>query len=219
MRADLPSCFLCVRQENDRHQRRTVSKDDPVAARRQRADTAESFAAFGSMLINPIHRWFAFGLLLVCLQGKAVAAPREITPQQLFAGHSEGNGSLKLLFSKEKHFHVDSHGAMQSDGRFRLDQTIVFEGEPSQDRHWILETTAPGIYAGILSDAPGRVKGKMEGNRLTLCYRIKGPMFMHQTLTLLPDGRTIDNVDKITLLGIPIGRLHETIIRENPIVP
>ncbi len=171
------------------------------------------------MIMNLFNRNIALGVLLVCLQGYAEAATSEVTAQQLFAGHSEGNGSLKLLFSKEKSFHVDSHGAIQPDGRFRLDQTIAFEGEPANDRHWILETIAPGVYAGTLSDAPGKVKGKMKGNRLTICYRIKGPMFMHQTLTLLPDGRTIDNLDKITLLGIPIGRLHETIIREDPINP
>jgi hypothetical protein len=38
---------------------------------------------------------------------------------------------------------------------------------------------------------------------------------MHQTLELMPDGKTIDNVGKITLLGIPVGRLHETITRKD----
>lgn len=169
--------------------------------------------------MNPINQWLALSLLLICLQGNAEAATGDVTPQQMFAGHSQGDGSLRLLFGKPKSFHVESHGQMQDDGHFRLDQTIAFEGEPSSDRHWIIDTVAPGIYTGTLSDAPGTVEGKTEGNRLTLSYRIKGPMVMHQSLTLLPDGKTIDNVDSITLLGIPIGRLHETIVRENPIVP
>ena len=38
---------------------------------------------------------------------------------------------------------------------------------------------------------------------------------MHQTLELMPDGKTIDNVGKITLLGITVGRLHETITRKD----
>ena len=52
------------------------------------------------------------------------------------------------------------------------------------------------------------------GSRLLLEYRVKGPLVMHQTLELMPDGKTIDNVGKVTLLGIPVGRLHETITRK-----
>jgi hypothetical protein len=39
---------------------------------------------------------------------------------------------------------------------------------------------------------------------------------MHQELQLMPDGKTIDNVGTITLLGIPLGHLHETITRRGP---
>jgi hypothetical protein len=39
---------------------------------------------------------------------------------------------------------------------------------------------------------------------------------MNQELELLPDGKTIDNVGTITLLGIPVGQLHETITRRGP---
>jgi hypothetical protein len=39
---------------------------------------------------------------------------------------------------------------------------------------------------------------------------------MNQELELLPDGKTIDNVGTITLLGIPVGHLHETIARRGP---
>ena len=31
----------------------------------------------------------------------------------------------------------------------------------------------------------------------------------------MPDGKTIDNVGVITLFGIPIGHLHETITRRD----
>lgn len=36
---------------------------------------------------------------------------------------------------------------------------------------------------------------------------------MHQTLELMPDGKTIDNVGRGTLLGIQIGTVHATIRR------
>ncbi|MBL0164846.1 MAG: DUF3833 family protein [Xanthomonadales bacterium] len=163
-------------------------------------------------MLNSI-RHSAVGLLLACVTSTAQCAPLEMTPQQLFAGHSEGNGSLKILLGKTQPFHVESRGQAQPDGSFRLDQTVTFEGKPAQDRTWILETVGPRMYAGTLSDAAGEVTGRSEGNRLILRYRIKGPMVMQQTLELLADGKTIDNTGTLTLLGIPIGRLHEIIIR------
>jgi hypothetical protein len=39
---------------------------------------------------------------------------------------------------------------------------------------------------------------------------------MHQELELKPDGKTINNVGTITLLGIPVGHLQEIITRSVP---
>lgn len=138
----------------------------------------------------------------------------EFTPQNGFGGESQGQGSLKLFFGKPQPFHVKSHGAQQSDGTFRLDQTVTFEGKAPQERFWILSTTSPNHYSATLSDAAGPVKGVTSGPNLFLQYRIKGPLVMHQELRLAPDGRTIDNNGVITLLGVSVGHLHETITRK-----
>lgn len=154
------------------------------------------------------------GLLLTCTAAHAQSAPIEMTLQHLFAGRSEGNGELTMLFGKPQPFHVESHGLALPDGSFQLDQTVTFQGKPPEKRTWILQTVTPGVYAGTLSDAAGEVKGRTEGNRLILHYRIRGPLYMQQSLELMPDGKTIDNLGKVTLIGIPIGRLQETILRE-----
>ncbi len=70
-------------------------------------------------------------------------------------------------------------------------------------------------YTATLSDAAGPVTGLTNGSRLLLEYRVKGPLILHQTLKLMPDGKTIDNVGKITFLGITVGHLHETITRKD----
>jgi hypothetical protein len=158
-----------------------------------------------------------FITVMFSLSVMAAKPPLEFTAQNGFGGLSQGDGSLKLLFKKPVAFHVESHGYEQSDGTFRLDQTIIFEGKEPQQRHWTLNKVSPNNYTGTLSDAKGKVKGHTEGSRFTLKYRIKGPMVMHQTLELLPDGKTIDNVGKITLFGIPIGALRETIIKKKQI--
>jgi hypothetical protein len=152
---------------------------------------------------------------VVSVSSQAKEGSLEFTPQNGFSGHSEGNGKLKLFFGKQRPFHVESHGYDQADGTFRLDQTVTFEGQKSQQRTWLLKTAGQNHYTGTLSDAAGRVTGQTNGSLLRLKYRVNGPLIMHQTLKLMPDGKTIDNVGKITLLGIPVGHLHETITRKN----
>lgn len=152
---------------------------------------------------------------VVSVSSQAKEESLEFTLHNGFIGHSEGSGTLKLFFGKRRHFHVESHGYDQADGTFRLDQRVTFEGQPSEERTWILKTIRQNHYTGTLSDAAGRVTGLTNGSRLRLKYRVKGPLIMHQTLELMPDGKTIDNVGKITFLGIPVGHLHETILRKD----
>ena len=142
--------------------------------------------------------------------------PLQFTPQNGFAGESEGRGSLRLFLGKPRAFQVTSRGSEQGDGTFRLDQTINFQGEAPQERFWILHATGPNHYAATLSDAAGPVEGVTSGSHLSLRYRVKGPLVMHQELELSADGRTIDNVGVITFFGVPVGRLHETITRKLP---
>ena len=164
-------------------------------------------------------KWLCIALLAAATVACPLAtaqAPVEFTPSAGFGGESEGRGTLKFFFRKPRAFHVTSRGAEQSDGTFRLDQTITFAGEPPQSRFWVMTRSAAHRYAATLSDAAGPVEATVSGPRLSLHYRVKGPVFMHQELVLSADRRTIDNVGVVRLLGIPIGRLQETITREAP---
>ncbi len=159
--------------------------------------------------------FFVLCISVVSVLSQAKKESLEFTPQNGFSGHSEGNGKLRLLFAKQRLFHVESHGYDQPDGTFRLDQTVTFEDQPSQQRVWILKTIHQNHYTGALSDAAGTVTGFTNGSRLRLKYRLKGLLIMHQMLELMADGKTIDNAGKITLLGITVGGLHETITRKD----
>ena len=160
----------------------------------------------------------AWLLVTLLASGFAFAAEPhpDFTPRNGFGGASEGNGVLTLLLGRPQPFHVESRGVAQKDGTFRLEQTVTFQGKPPRDRVWILTTLDPNRYTATLSDAAGPVTGTTSGPHLSLHYRVKGPLVMHQELALLPDGKTIDNLGVITLLGIPVGHLHETIIRKGP---
>ncbi|MEO6655595.1 MAG: DUF3833 family protein [Pyrinomonadaceae bacterium] len=165
-------------------------------------------------------KFLALLVFVLCISGVSVLSQAkrgraEFTPGNGFGGHSEGTGMLRLFLGKRGHFHVESHGYDMPEGTIRLDHTVTFEGKPSQRRTWMLKAISQDHFTGTLSDAPGRVTGHTNGSRLMLKYRVKGPLIMHQTLVLMPDGKTIDNLGKITFLGVTVGHLHETITRKD----
>ena len=141
-------------------------------------------------------------------------SPSTFNPVRAFAGRSHGNGTLTVIFQAPQPFHVESHGHAQSDGKIRLDQIVTFAGRPPEKRYWLLKKTSPANYEGTLSEAVGPVTGHTEGAQFELVYALPGGLNMHQTLTLEPSGKIIDNTGSITFLGIQIGALNETIERE-----
>ena len=85
------------------------------------------------------------------------------------------------------------------------------------NRRLLLTAAAASLaLAACDQKTAGPVTGETSGRRLMLRYRLKGPLVMHQTLERMADGTTIENTGRITLLGIPVGWLHETIRRKNP---
>ncbi len=152
-------------------------------------------------------------LLLAAIPTRAQSDGVIFTPRNGFSGMSEGDGVLRILF-RHKSFHVESHGFDRPDGLFQLDQVEYFAGDAPETRSWVIRPAGERRYVGTLTGASD-VSGETSGAKLTLRYRIKGPLFMHQVLTLATDGRSIFNVGHITLFGIPIGSLRETIRRKD----
>ena len=133
-------------------------------------------------------------------------------PELVFAGRSEGKGELRLVLSKKRPFTVESLGTTQADGRLRLEQHVRFEGKADQSRTWVMWQTSAGHYSATLTDAAGLVVGRTQGSRMTLRYPLnRWGLVMHQTLHLAQDRQTIANAGSIRFLGIPIGKLRETI--------
>ena len=191
---------------------------DPPAGRLDESQPSErKFTERSSGAIMKTSRLLVLGLVTLMPSNvlRAQEPHREFSPHNGLSGHSEGNGALKLFFGRPRSFHVESYGYERGDGRFQLDQTVSFQHQRPQTRSWVITTVGSGLYTATLSDAAGAVTGRSDGSRLFLRYRFKGPLVVRQTLELMPDGKTIDNVGRATLLGIPVGHLHETIIRKN----
>ena len=149
--------------------------------------------------------------VIMCAGVQPVSA-EDFVPEKAFAGRSEGTGSLRLFWRKERTYVVENLGELQPDGNLRLEQTVHFDGEPIEHRKWLIHPLGAGRYSATLSDATGPVTGYTSGNRLELRYGVKlgGLIVMHQTLELKPDG-SMANDGIVRFLGIPIGHLHETI--------
>ena len=154
-------------------------------------------------------------LMTISSYAQAQSTQLEFTPNNGFSGYSSANGTLRLFLTRPRPYHVENHGFQRGDGRFQLNQTVTFQGRAPRNRYWVMTLAGPQQYTATLSDAVGPVVATTDGNRLLLRYRIRGPLVMHQTLRLNSDGRTIANQGRITLLGLPVGHLQETIIRRN----
>lgn len=167
-------------------------------------------------MIKDLHLLLPIVFAAAILGAPTLAAekPLKFTPQNGFSGDSEGNGTLTWMFGEPRSFHVESRGWAQADGAFRLEQSIQFQGEQPATRAWVITQLRPNHYSATLTDASGPVTAVTAGRLLSLRYRVKGPLFVKQELTLSPDGSTIDNVGVISLFGFPVGHLKETIVRK-----
>ncbi len=148
------------------------------------------------------------------LAGFEAAGPA-MRPDVFFAGHTAGWGVLTTRGGRPaRRFTVAGEGAMQADGRFRLQQTVSWGDGHSETRQWLMTADGRGGYAATLSDAAGPVRGEVRGNVFHLRYRLRSPaVMMEQFLYLQADGRHVLNTATVTALGVPVAHLSEMITR------
>lgn len=142
----------------------------------------------------------------------APAAAGDFRPDLFFAGHTRGTGTVSIMTSsKPRVLAVQGTGRVEPDGTLVLDQAVRQDDKLSQRSFRIRHATG-GSWQGTLSDAAGPVRGTVTGNTLHLAYRMKGAgLHMDQTLTLQPGGRTVLNRARVTLMGVQVARIEETI--------
>ena len=150
--------------------------------------------------------------LLLLAAAQAASATAEFRPDLFFAGRTRGAGTVKTLTgSKAQSLQVSSIGRTEPDGTLVLDQDIRLDGK-QQQRTFRIRRSADGSWTGTLSDASGPVSASVRGPTLSLAYPMKrGGMRMNQMLTLQPGGRTLLNRARVTLLGVTVARIEETI--------
>jgi len=147
-----------------------------------------------------------------------VPAPAQVRPAatleplRFFEGRTEGEGRVKVVFKPEYGVHVKGRGRIEPDGTLVLVQDVLEEGKPPRQRSWRIRETAPGHYAGSLSDATGPVSLELAPDgRIHIRFRMKGSIAVEQWLTAAADGRTVQNMMIIRKFGLKVATLQETI--------
>jgi hypothetical protein len=135
------------------------------------------------------------------------------SPEVFFLGHTEGVGSLKIMFGPRRPVRVHGRGRIAADGSLVLEQDIEQAGKPMKHRRWMMQSLGGGRYAATLSDATGPVIGAVEGNVMKLNFPAKGGLRIRQVLTLAKDRRSARNRLTIRKFGIVVATLAETITR------
>ena len=153
--------------------------------------------------------------LVGCLPGPALLADGpDFRPETFFAGRPTGDVRLTIRMRAPQRLRVESVGAAQADGAFRLDQTITYPDGHSDRRTWTMRALGDGRYASTLTpDARGAVRVEAAGRALRIRYRMGRMTTMDQTLSLHAGGQTASNVATVRMMGVPVARLTEVITR------
>lgn len=158
-------------------------------------------------------------ILSGCLEGFRIpetpAQAPQFRPDEFFAGITHGEGTLATRGRFTRHFTVAGSGHTETDGTFVLDQTIIYDDSSVEHRSFRLRQIGEHEYTGSLTGASGAVSARSEGNRFHVRYNIRKPaVTMDQWLYLQADGRTVFNRATVSVLGVPVARLSETIRRQ-----
>ncbi len=143
----------------------------------------------------------------------AVAPTPRFVAEAFFAGPTEGVGTLRVAFRKPETVIVHGRGHIDPDGDLVVEQTVIAGRKPPTTRQWRVHAVAADTFAGTLSDAVGPVVGHATGNRLQLSFAMKSGLHASQTLDLAHDGQSAHNTMVVTMGGVTVATLDETIRR------
>ncbi len=160
-------------------------------------------------------RTICLALALTACGAAAPAAPPTFDPLEFFTGASRGEGTLKVMTKPSVSIRVESQGRPDGKGGITLDQTIQEGNKPMRARRWVLRQTSPTTMTGTITDNPGPVSGRMDGNRLLLNYTMKGGLKAEQVLTIQPGGRSLINRMTVRKFGLAVAHVEEVITKVN----
>jgi hypothetical protein len=149
---------------------------------------------------------------LVCLASPA--APTEVAdPLRFFAGRTETDGMVKVMFKKPYRSRSLGLGRIETDGSLTLVQHVQDDGRPPRERHWRVRRVGPGRYAGTMSEAAGPVDIQQVGDGYRFRFKMKGNLSAEQWLTPTPDPMAAHTSTRIRKFGMTVATT-EGIVRK-----
>lgn len=132
-------------------------------------------------------------------------------PLRFFAGRTETDGTVKVLFKKPFRSHSLGEGRIDPDGTLVLVQQVKDDGQPVKERRWRIRQVAPGRFSGTMSEAIGPVTVEQVDGRYHFLFKMKGNMSAEQWVTPLASGTAAVNRLTVRKLGLTVATSEGTI--------
>jgi Protein of unknown function (DUF3833) len=149
-------------------------------------------------------------LLTGCSGSEVATTGRPFDPVQFFAGHTQGEASLRLITGASHRVSVDSRGTADRHGGLVLDQAIREAGKPERTRRWVFRPAGPGRWTGTLTDAVGPVTVERTSVDVAIRYTMHNGENVEQHLQLPPGGAVYNHLT-VSRFGIRLATLDEKI--------
>ena len=147
---------------------------------------------------------------LVCLASPAT--PKEVTdPLRFFAGRTETQAVVKVLFKKPYRSRSLGLGRIEADGSLTLVQHVQDDGKPAHERRWRVRQVGPGHYTGSMSEASGPVDIQQVGDRYVFRFKMKGNLNAEQWLSPTPDVAVARSSTKVRRFGVTVAPTEGTV--------
>lgn len=151
--------------------------------------------------------WLAPAVLVA-----APAATAELSdPLRFFAGRTETQGMVKVLFKKPYRSRSVGVGRIEADGSLSLVQRVQDDGKAPHERRWRVREVDPGHYTGTMSEAIGPVDIQKVGDRYRFRFKLKGNLNAEQWLTPMPGSTGAYTITKIRRFGMTVATTEGTV--------
>ena len=132
------------------------------------------------------------------------AVERQTDPLRFFAGRTESDGTVKVIFKRPYRSRCLGQGRIEPDGSLTLVQRVEDEGKPPHERRWRVRQLAPGHFTGTMSEASSPVEIEQVGNRYRFRFTMNGSLSVEQWLIPLPGAMSARTDTRIRKFGMTV---------------
>ena len=159
--------------------------------------------------MRPLHIAVATPFLLAASAPSPVQ--RQADPLRFFAGRTETDGTVKVMFKKAYHSRCFGVGRIERDGSLTLVQRVEDEGQAPHVRRWRVRELAPGRYTGAMTEASGPVEIQQIGDRYRFRFAMKGHLSVEQWLSPLPGATSARSITRVRKFGMTVATSEGTV--------